>query len=131
MKKKIVVSKGYTIEVTSWENDGDNYLTRRKVVDDKEYAIALLDMCKAIFTIDGGIGNMIGEEVDKAPEIILNYLADKPIITKQAVTPNDIVDLVMDLNYDLMGCSDYYYSRVFEKGVVYYSPEDILVEKIA
>ena len=29
---KTVVKKGYTLEVTSWENDGDNYRTEFKTV---------------------------------------------------------------------------------------------------
>jgi len=132
MTKKIVVKKGYTIEVESWENDGDNYCTRTITVDDKDYALAVLDMCKTIFNDEDGIGNMIGdEETDEAPGIILNYLEGCPLIKKDTIDTNILIDRVMDINYSLMGSSEYYYSRVFENGSIVYSPEDIVLEVIS
>jgi len=38
--KKLVVEKGYTIEVTSWENDGDHYKTKTKKLDTEIEALA-------------------------------------------------------------------------------------------
>ena len=72
MSDKLVVKKGYTIEVTSWENDGDNYKTKTLTVDDKEQSIAILDMCKNLFTShhdtdNTGIGNMMDAECKNIP----------------------------------------------------------------
>ena len=39
-----VVNKGYTLSVTSWENDGDNYKTESKTFDTKEEAIKVVKM---------------------------------------------------------------------------------------
>lgn len=135
MAKKVVAKKGYTIEVTSWENDGDNYNTKRMTVDNKEYALAILDMCKTVFAScnngKGGIGNMNGGESDGAPDIIMNYLVNYPIIKKGRTDQDEIIDMVMDINYELMGSTEWYYSRVFEKGIIFYSPEDVEVEEIS
>lgn len=135
-KKVIIANKGYTIGVVSWENDGDNYKTKSMTVEDKDYALAILQMCKDIFTSryngkNAGIGNTMDNDYEKARNIIINYIADKPIITKGETDPDVIVDMVMDINYELMGSSEHYYSRVFESGVVYYTPEDIIVDEIA
>lgn len=135
MEQKTVVKKGYTIEVTSSENDGDNYKTRSMTISSKELALAILQMCKDIFVScsngDGGIGNMMDDDYHDACGIIMNYVADKPILTEGLTGEDDIVNSIMDINYALMSSSDFYYSRVFENGTVFYSPEDINVEVIA
>jgi len=136
VEEVLVVKKGYTISVTSWENDGDNYRTRTITVDDKDYALAILQMCKDIFVScnngDGGIGNANGgEEESEARDIIIKYGSDKPLINKGETDIDNIHDIIMDINYVLMGSSEYYYSRVFETGFIYYSPCDVKVEKIA
>jgi len=139
MGKILVASKGYTIEVTSWEKDGGNYDTKKMVVQDKEYAVAVLQMCKDIFCScnngGSGIGNMSngyygGGEHNRAGKVILKYIENNPIVAKGETRPYFIVDMIMDVNYDLMGSSEYYYSRVFESGCVYYSNEDIYLEVI-
>jgi len=62
MDKKI--KKGYILEVTSWENDGDNYRTTTTHFDKKEEAIDLSSLCSEIFLDEdnGGIGNSFGGE---------------------------------------------------------------------
>lgn len=135
MDEILAVKKGYTISITSWENDGDNYRTRTITVDNKDYALAVLQMCKDIFVScnngDGGIGNFNEGNEDKAQDIVIKYASDKPLINKGETEPEEILDIVMDLNYVLMGSSEYYYSRVFENGFIYYSPCDVKLEKIA
>ena len=130
MKK--IVKKGYTIEVTSWENDGDNYTTKTMTVQSKEYAISVLKMCEDLFCSYNnggcGIGNMNDNDYGEGQDIIEKYMYDKTFIEDK--DPNRLLDIVMDINYDLMGSSDYYFSRVFESGCIYYSPEDIYLEEI-
>jgi len=132
MTNKVVVEKGYTIEVVSWENDGDNYRTKTMTVGNKDYALAVFDMCKVLFNddYDIGIGNMVDGENDEASSKIIAYVSDKPIITKGAKTNTEKVDLVLDINCDLLGPSDFYISRVFESGSIVYSPKDVILEVI-
>lgn len=133
MTNKVVIKKGYTIEVESWENDGDNYRTKTITLDDKDYALAVLDMCKVLFNDDDdiGIGNMVDGEDNEAFSKVIAYVADKPIITKTATTDAEMFALVMDINHKLMGGSEYYISRVFDIGSIVYSPEDVILEVIS
>jgi hypothetical protein len=133
---KRIAERGYTIEVTSWEDDGDNYATKRIVVQDKEYAVAILQMCKDIFVSrkdgegEGGIGNMMDNEYEDGQEVILEYVADKPIIKGNEIDLDSVITKVMIINYDLMGSCELYFSRVFERGCIYYSDKDIYLDEI-
>jgi len=134
MNKKQVIKKGYTVEIASWENDGDHYETNRMSIDSKEEAIELLKLCKEVFTScnngDGGIGNMNDGSSEGAHDIILKYCKENPYLIKDETNEDNIIDIIMNINYELMGSSEWYYSRVFDKGVIFYSPEDIFVEEI-
>ena len=43
---------------------------------------------------------------------------------------DNLIYKVMGLNHDLMGVSEYYYSRAYESAVLTYSPDDIFLEEI-
>jgi len=139
--KKLVLKKGYTLEVTSWENDADNYRTQSMTFNDKDVALAVLDMCKSIFVSCnngvGGIGNMMDDEYELASPIMLEYMKNHPKVCESfdpekwsfdKTKDEDLVGMCSELNYALMGGSEYYYSRVFESGVITYSPEDVYCE---
>jgi len=124
IKKKLFLKKGYTIEVVSWENDGDNYRTKRKTIELKEDALIIYKICKELFmdgcnnqasignSMDGEANSIISEYIEKNPELLL---------TK---------DKINNLGYELMGGSEYYDFRVCESVEIVYSPEDILLEII-
>lgn len=129
---KILIKKGYNIEVTSWENDADNYRTKTYTVETLEFAEVILKMCKELFETyhDGkqiGIGNMTDREDHESR--IIQWVKKNPAIFKNKETIKDVyvVDYIMDLNYSLMGGSEYYHSRVFDKGCIYYSEKDVTV----
>jgi hypothetical protein len=142
MKK--VISKGYTLTVTSWENDGDNYRTKSMVFESEDEAKAIAKMCKAVFNScnngDGGIGNMMDYEGEMASEVILEYLEENPEIKETIIACNpkvklngdkDIFNFIMEkYNYGLMGGSECYYSRVCEKVDLTYSDKDILSQEV-
>ena len=173
MNKKKVVSKGYTVEVVSWENDGDNYKTETHTYESKEEALTIKKMCEILFRScnngDGGIGNMtdynspkpiITEYIIQNPEI-LNFKQDstKPSDLEEAIKLafpeetkeidwSDLIhdyiettkegeeiydnwhDIVMDYNWQLLGGSEYYASRIAESVTIYYSPKDVYLEEI-
>ena len=137
MNKEKVIQKGYTLSVTSWENDGDNYATESKTFESKELAIAVAQMCKNLFQSKNngkpkGIGNMMDDDGRKARPIILEYMKEHPELYTDKKKPSDATlhDICMTYNGELMGYSEYYYSRVFEKATLTYSPEDVYLEKI-
>ena len=133
--KKTIAKKGYTVEVTSWENDGDNYRTQSKTYDSKELAVAVAKMCKTIFVSEnngaGGIGNCTSDG-KKHDKLIINYMKANPILSasKKIKEDDDLIDICMDYNYSLMGGSEYYYSRVCEKVTIFYCSADVEMESI-
>lgn len=141
MQNKLkVVSKGYTITVTSWENDGDYKNTKSVTVDSLEEARALYNLSKLceIRHTKGEIklGNSCGFN-DMQLNLIYEFIRDNPVLL-EGYNELDITDcdesLLLDVfyhyHYELFGSSEYYSSRVCEKVVVTYSPEDIYVEQI-
>lgn len=134
-KGKKIISKGYTLSVTSWENDGDNYKTESMTFESKELAVAVAKMCSTIFKScnngDGGIGNMSDGEDESAHGIILPYMKAHPeLYPDENPSDDELIDICMDYNSNLMGGSEYYYSRVFESCSLTYSPEDVFLEEI-
>lgn len=139
MSKIKIISQGYTLSVTSWENDGDNYKTESITLEDKELAIAVAKMCKELFVSsnngEGGIGNMMEEDDKEAREVILPYMKAHTelypkIRNNKKISDDTLVDICMEYNSNLMGGSEYYYSRVFDSATLTYSPEDVYLETI-
>jgi len=171
---KVIMKTGHTLEVTSWENDGDNYRTLSLHCKSIDEVYALEHMFKTIFISsnngDDGIGNMMDDCGDEAKYVILHYLVEHPALLEinNLIEPKylqdkviafygdednfkndewadwlvdfigesedskfvDWVDMAMDYNYGLMGGSEYYYSRIYESSVIYYTKEDLKCEVV-
>lgn len=145
---EVVVNKGYTVEVKSWENDGDYTNVKKMTVESKELAVALVKMCTTLFCSKNsekkGIGNS-NYEYDKSKirttilsylennkedfELFLNYLEGEESVPN-LLTENDKINIVMEINFQLLGGTEYYYSRVCESCKIYYSPEDVVVNLV-
>jgi len=130
MKKK-VVSKGYTLEVVSWENDGDNYNTKQFTTESKEEAEKLYKICTVLFKShnnkQGGVGNSMD---GKCKKTILEYIEDNKKDFSDLIDEDDIMDYFYNIGYELMGGSEYYDFRVCESCIVIFSEEDIYLEQI-
>ena len=130
MNKK-VINKGYTLEVVSWENDGDNYRIKSVTVDTIEEAENIYNMCKTLFKPcnngDGGVGNSMEGE---ANQVLYNYVTNNKSCFPDLKDEDDILNYFNDLTWQLMGSSEYYDFRVCESCTCYYSPEDIYLEEI-
>ncbi len=44
-----IASKGYTLYVSSWENDGDNYQNKTVTVETEEEARKIVFICNTLF----------------------------------------------------------------------------------
>ena len=136
LPRKLIVSKGYTLSVTSWENDGDNYKTNSITVESKELAMAIARLCKTVFASssngEGGIGNLMEDDEEEANEVILPYMQSHPelYLDKKNPSEENLINICMNYNQKLMGGSEYYFSRVFESCSLTYSPEDVFLEEI-
>ena len=108
MKQKLVVNKGYTITVVSWENDGDNHKTVSKTVTTYEKAEALyylMLLCISKNNQPKGVirlGNT-GDEGFNEQQIDLLYdffktspiLLEKPLESKDSMDEDDFEDYVL------------------------------------
>ena len=102
MKK--IRSKGYTLEVVSWENDADNYQTHLVTVDSEDKALALKEMCDELFnsyhSCDKGISNDCKEELEDKDEKII--LINKLSVSVLRHYPNsEIIENDRKLNFKL------------------------------
>jgi len=127
MKNPIkVIDKGYTLAVTSWENDGDYERVQTHCVDNIEDAELIYRLCTELFT-SRGVGNSLEGEEDYK---ILEYVKDNPNLFSGFHPETNFIDLIYNLGHELMGGSNDYDFRVCESCVVTYSPEDIYVEQV-
>lgn len=140
-----VINKGYTLTVTSWENDGDNYNTLSKTVATKEEAKAwyeMMQLCKSENNQPNGViklGNT-DEISDKQSKVIIDFIEQNDLIFQREILDeikeedNDVAEELEDWFFEraaeLLGSSEYYMCRVMESCTVTYLPEDIYLEEI-
>ena len=134
-KQKKILSKGYTLTVTSWENDGDNYQTNSLTFDQREEAVMFLEACRLCRSTNNnpkgvyGLGNMCDEY--ELTENHINMI--KGFFKKYNQTIEDEEYILDEFNgyiEELMDCSEFYLFRVFESATLYYSAEDMYVDLI-
>ena len=143
MKIKIA-NKGYTLVVVSWENDADYKSTISKTFETKDEAKAVQKLCEELFVSRSSnkkaIGNLTNDEYgyQLSRDSIYEYLLSNPDVAKginidleaQNNEKDDevIIDIVMDYNWEMMGSSEFYYSRVCDSAVLYKLDEDVYAD---
>lgn len=138
MKEKIF-NKGYTVEVVSWENDGDYYATKRKTYSTKEEAFAVKHMAENLWTSSNdseqGIGNLTHYSLDEYYNRMYEYFTENPTLLvleggSVKESSEDIHDRTAHFQELLGSSSEHYLCRVCESVKVFYSEEDIYVEVV-
>ena len=137
------INKGYTLTVTSWENDADNYNTKSKTVETLEQAKVWFDMmqlCKSDNYQPNGVillGNSYNGFTDKQEEVASNFLKEHhkillPDDSIEEIEENEenLPDWFSSLAGQLLGYGENYACRVMESCTITYSPEEIFVEEI-
>ena len=140
IKDKMItkIKKGYTLTVTSWENDGDHYNTMSKTVDTKEEAkelYGLMQICRSKNDTKPGVGNSTGGFKPKEKQRIIDYLKKCTNITIDTDLDDNsdddrFLDFFCDLTSELIGSSEFYNCRVMKSCVVTYSEIDVQVYEI-
>lgn len=135
MREKIF-NKGYTVEVVSWENDGDYYATNRQTYPTKEEALAVKHMAETLwdtyYDSKYGVASMTNYDcIEEYYERIHKYfLENDNLLQFCKLSTQDSAENIYDgtLHYkDLLGSSEDYLCRVCDSVKVYYSEEDIYV----
>lgn len=111
--------KGYTMFITSWENDGDNYCTKQFHVESCNEVEFFLEFLKMF--ISDSLGNTTDTEVDMDTVLIIT----NKLLKKYNLKPWEDVDYLNDIVTDLLSCSEYLCFRVYESVEVYYFDKDI------
>lgn len=136
-KMEKVVQKGYTLKVTSWENDGDNYRTKFIHSESKEKIEALCRICdlasRKITYTSGGIGNEM--DYEKVTTIAIRFFEkeeNKILLDSEfdAECDDEYFDYLTDYTCKLFGSSEYYICRVCEEYTVTYSADDFYVDLV-
>jgi len=132
MSKELIYKKGILIEVISWENDGDHYNTQEYSVSTIEEAKGIKRMCEILFKSehsgDLAIANDCGASISDYEDEILEFMSnDKWFNT---VHESNVISVVEDLAYQLMGSSEDYNCRVCESCTIYNIKEDVYLDKV-
>jgi len=140
--KHKIVSKGYTLTVVSWENDGDYYNTQSITVQTLEEAkvwYEMMQLCKSKNSRSKDIvylGNTYEEFSNAQINVIKDFITNNLEILvpgeniESFEDQDDFVDCFRDLSGRLLGYSEYFACRVMESCIVTYSDEDIYVETL-
>ena len=134
----MIIKKGYHLDITSWENDGDSYRTERIVVENRDMAKLSLEACKMFSSRNcssKGLGNSNITYSNKGLEfgrVVFSEAieSNKPLydlMIKHSIDQDTIYDIVCEAigSWD-DGCS----IRVFERAECFYVPEDIEFKNI-
>jgi hypothetical protein len=119
-----IASKGYTIEVRSWENDGDNYRTERITVDTLHEAKKIRFLCEKLFSCEGDTEYSVGNTMEgEGHERVKSFITNHP-------EWNFTEAYISKMSWELLGGSEFYDYRVCESVTVTYLACDIFAEEI-
>lgn len=119
--KKKAISRGYTFEVESWENDGDHCQTKFLTVESESEARLISRICKELFP---KLGNTMDGE---GYRILKKFISDNTEMFESIDKPESYVS---ELSYKLMGGSEWYDYRVLESFTIAYSEHDVFLTEV-
>lgn len=130
----LILPKGYTLSVTSWENDGDYYNTEDYTVDSKDIAKELLDFCNLCKSGSNNKTTIGNGYANSRQALIVEFFKQHQLLSEYLeIDVNDkdsIMDAFYELTCELFGSSEYYDCRAFSDATVIYSPVDVYAEKV-
>lgn len=142
---KVLYKSGYTVRVTSWENDGDNYKTVDFHIGEKEkvnVVVKFANLFKNKNSNPSGIGNLLDGEGFKAHYTLVEFYEQNmpwfcTDIDLDGAADEDeeneiISDCMLDFAYDLgLTGSEYFATRVLQKIEVLYFETDVVCADVS
>ena len=137
----LVVKKGYTLTVKSWENDGDAPQTKSKTFETIEQAKVwneMMYLCESKNNLPKGIiklGNSYDGFNEEQEEVAANFIKNNheiliPGNNIEGKDNEDLAEWFCDVVGELLGYAENYRCRVIESCIITYSPIEISVEEI-
>ncbi len=125
-----MILAGYSIEVTSWENDWDFYNTKRIQGLTLNAVTWLVELAKLIQTRDRE--NRQDDLTQEEAEDWFTNIRAKVGCTYDLEEPNldETYDYITNLVYEMVGVGEYGGMRVLERYKVYYFAENVEEVKI-
>jgi len=136
---KPFLAAGYTIEVSSWENDADNPQTKRKTVSTREEAEVWTKLVRLwednpdinnIYEPNNRETTLIQELFDDFVEKHLDFFAQYCGCTREELNGDRRHDACIEMAHDLGLSGGDYYTRDLNKWKVLYTPVDIHMEDV-
>lgn len=121
------IKAGYRMTVTSWENDADHYNTITKdglTENDVKLYVDVLRLAA------DGFGNMYepsDKEMEKFGEAVWLVFDKNGHKYEQ---PDGCIDEGAEIIGEFCGYSEHYFTRVVEKIIVEYVPQEIVIEDV-
>ena len=143
---KVLYKAGYTVRVTSWENDGDNYKTVDCHIGEKEklgVVVKFANLFRSKNSNPSGIGNLLDGEGYEANHILGEFYEQNmpwfcADIDLDGVTDEDeeneiVGDCMLDFarGLGLSGNSEYFATRVLQKIEVLYFETDVICADVS
>lgn len=136
----LIIKKGYTIKVISWENDLDNVQTFSETHTSKERVIAIARLIVDLYGRENGIISNVTEIEEFEP--LVEYAKVNMNLITTAVghdcSKEDLLNTIESEDYEtlheilkeycfnnLIGSSEFYMTRVCEEVNITYSPENV------
>lgn len=132
------IPAGYQIQITSWENDADNYNTKilsGLTKEDAKFYIEFAKLFKTPYHDEGGLAANASDYEDvKWPELIEAYKAvcDKYLPSNGANWGDErtIKNAISTYACQLLGSSEHYQFRVYDGYVAYLFTTEIKAVKL-
>lgn len=127
------IPKGCRLTVTTWENDADNYNTKILQGLTLEHARFLFALAKG-FMRESDIANLFDPSEDEIAKVanfarqLFKEFPDK--LNTEGLEDDDLADAIHDFMYDLGISGTDFYSRVVDKILVEYVPEDVYFDEV-
>jgi hypothetical protein len=135
MAKSLIAKAGWTITVTSWENDGDYGSTESHTVTEKRHAEFFVKLANSLGG-DSEYGNMYEpyeEQKDGLNQAIMELVTscgvEDLLPGREAWHDSDSEQLYGLLDFIGLSGTDFY-TRYMQSVTVTYSPGDIFVEDV-
>lgn len=128
-----MIQKGYTLHITSWENDGDNYQLNQLTVETLDEVKKLHIVCTELLASENSSPTGVGNSSDYSGFSRLIDFAEKYpqyFPDCDGLSNDELFEYFQALTYPLVGESDFYDFRVCESIQITYSPDNVYNEFI-